>query len=177
MLTIGADGDRRLGALKFGIASRYLANLTSAIPLRNAATCRGAQDDDAKHFSSPGEGSLEGGHQRSRDPASDRVTSGDPPQVKPKLRSRLLAGGARIHVDFHADRHFNDLRGLPGHFGSPWSEQDELRPRDYKLVRIVNFASEIFASPTPLCFLLRRKRNSRDCAAKRQTNAESTGSY
>src|SRR4051794_20117228 len=61
MLIIGANGDRGLGALNFWIASRYLANLTSAIPLRNATTCRGAQDDDAKHFSSPGEDELEGG--------------------------------------------------------------------------------------------------------------------
>jgi hypothetical protein len=30
-------------------------------------------------------------------------------------RYRLLAGGARIHVDFHANRHFDDLRGFPGH--------------------------------------------------------------
>src|SRR5262249_12284298 len=32
---------------------------------------------------------------------------------------RLLAGGAHIHVDFHAAGHFNDLRCFPGHFGSP----------------------------------------------------------
>jgi hypothetical protein len=32
---------------------------------------------------------------------------------------RLLAGSAGIHVDFHADRHFDDLRCFPGHFGSP----------------------------------------------------------
>ena len=52
---VGADRDRGLGALQFGMfVSRSPANRTSAIPLRNATTCRGAQDDDAKHDSSPG---------------------------------------------------------------------------------------------------------------------------
>ena len=56
VLAVGADRDRGLGALEFGMfASRRPANRTSAIPLRNAATCRGAQDDDAKHDPSPGE--------------------------------------------------------------------------------------------------------------------------
>jgi hypothetical protein len=30
-------------------------------------------------------------------------------------RCRLFAGGAHIHVDFHADRHFGDFRCFPGH--------------------------------------------------------------
>ena len=30
-------------------------------------------------------------------------------------RFRLFAGGAGVHVDFHADRHFNDFWSLPGH--------------------------------------------------------------
>jgi hypothetical protein len=38
---------------------------------------------------------------------------------KDALYCRLLAGGAGIHVDFHADRHFDDLWCFPGHFGSP----------------------------------------------------------
>jgi hypothetical protein len=38
---------------------------------------------------------------------------------KDALYCRLLAGSAGIHVDFHADRHFDDLRCFPGHFGSP----------------------------------------------------------
>jgi hypothetical protein len=58
-------------------------------------------------------------------------------------RDRLLARGTRIHVDFHADRHFDDFRGFPGHFGSP-CKQDEFSPRGVKLVGIENFASEIF---------------------------------
>jgi hypothetical protein len=31
---------------------------------------------------------------------------------------RLFAGGAGVHVDFHADRYFDDHGGLPGHFGA-----------------------------------------------------------
>lgn len=33
--------------------------------------------------------------------------------------SGLLARSAGVHVDFHADRHFHDLRSFPGHSGSP----------------------------------------------------------
>jgi hypothetical protein len=52
---IGADRQRRLGALKLGmLASCGLAHPTAAIPLRNATTCCGAQDDDAQHDPSPG---------------------------------------------------------------------------------------------------------------------------
>jgi hypothetical protein len=50
VLIIAAYRDRGLGAPEFGIfVSRFPANRTSAIPLRNTTTCRGAQDDDAKH--------------------------------------------------------------------------------------------------------------------------------
>ena len=31
----------------------------------------------------------------------------------------LLARGASIHVDFHAHRHFDNLRRFPGHSGLP----------------------------------------------------------
>jgi hypothetical protein len=41
---------------------------------------------------------------------------------------RLLAGGASIHIDFHADRHFDDLRCFPGHFGSPSGETGRTPP-------------------------------------------------
>src|SRR5256885_12288795 len=55
VLAVGTDRDRCLDALKLGMfGSRCPANRTSAIPLRNATTCRGAEDDDAKHDSSPG---------------------------------------------------------------------------------------------------------------------------
>src|SRR3981189_31403 len=49
-LGVAAYRNRGLGASEFGIfASRLPANRTSAIPLRNSASRRGAQDDDAKH--------------------------------------------------------------------------------------------------------------------------------
>jgi hypothetical protein len=57
---------------------------------------------------------------------------------------RLFAGGARIHVDFHADRHFYDLWGLPGHFGSPCLRTGRTPRSALKLVSNENFASEIF---------------------------------
>jgi hypothetical protein len=40
-----------------------------------------------------------------------------PGQVAAK--SLLFARRAGVHVDFHADRHFNDLRCLPGHYSLP----------------------------------------------------------
>jgi hypothetical protein len=33
--------------------------------------------------------------------------------------SQLLARRAGVHVDLHANRHFNDLWSLPSHRGSP----------------------------------------------------------
>jgi len=40
-------------------------------------------------------------------------------------RRRLFAGGAGVHVDFHADRYFDDLGGLPGHFALLVKKPDE----------------------------------------------------
>jgi hypothetical protein len=63
--------------------------------------------------------------------------------------SRLLAGRAGIHVDFHADRHFDDLRRFPGHFGLSFlgSNRGELRPAN-KVIRIKNFAPAKSYLPT-----------------------------
>ena len=35
------------------------------------------------------------------------------------LLAVLFAQSAGVHVDFHADRHFHDLRSFPGHSGTP----------------------------------------------------------
>jgi hypothetical protein len=59
-----------------------------------------------------------------------------------KLRRRLLAGGASVHIDFHADRHFDNLGGLPGHFGSPCNRTNFVLLNN--LVPFEKFASEIF---------------------------------
>src|SRR6202161_1226439 len=53
-------------------------------------------------------------------PVRERATPGGPPASNVKLTCRLLAGGARIHVDFHVNRYFDDLWGLPGHCSSPF---------------------------------------------------------
>jgi hypothetical protein len=37
---------------------------------------------------------------------------------------RLLPRRASVHVDFHADRHFDDLWSLPSHFGLPVAGRD-----------------------------------------------------
>jgi hypothetical protein len=55
----------------------------------------------------------------------------------------LFAGRAGVHIDFHADRHFDDLRRLPGHFRSPCS--GTVFALGSKLLRLKNFASDLFA--------------------------------
>jgi hypothetical protein len=47
--------------------------------------------------------------------------------VRDEMRYRLLAGGTHIHVDFHADRYFDDFRRLPSHLALPLIP-DEFRP-------------------------------------------------
>jgi hypothetical protein len=63
------------------------------------------------------------------------------------LRYRLLAGRAHIHVDFHAARHFDDLRGFPGHFGSPCISGRTSALPD-KLTRDEKFATKFFVFET-----------------------------
>jgi hypothetical protein len=58
----------------------------------------------------------------------EHAASGGPPaSIHEDNVRELLAGGAGIHVDFHANRHFDDFRCFPGHFGSPY-KPDELPP-------------------------------------------------
>jgi hypothetical protein len=53
-----------------------------------------------------------------KSPERELVTTGNPPPWKIRhCRFRLFAGRAGVHVDFHANRHFNDFWSLPGHFG------------------------------------------------------------
>jgi hypothetical protein len=40
----------------------------------------------------------------------------------------LLARSAGVHVDFHADRHFHDLRSFPSHSGSPKGIERDIAP-------------------------------------------------
>jgi hypothetical protein len=69
-------------------------------------------DSNSKHF--------EGGRRCVAVPGS-----GAAPQSAIHLRKNtrfpqaLFAGRAGVHVDFHAYRHFDDSRSLPGHFNSP----------------------------------------------------------
>ena len=52
-----------------------------------------------------------------RTPAAAR-SSRAPPEPGRTFRCSLLARCAGVHVDFHAHRHFDDLRSLPSHSGS-----------------------------------------------------------
>jgi hypothetical protein len=73
----------------------------------------------------------------------ERVTPQGPQVKTSSCRDRLLAGGARIHVDFHADRHFDDLWCLPGHLAL-LVDRTNSALRD-KLMGNENFASKIFS--------------------------------
>ncbi|MBB4371260.1 hypothetical protein GGD63_004058 [Bradyrhizobium sp. cir1] len=94
------------------------------------------------------EGTSRGGSQA--ETVSDKVSVCQKPIVterttcaERKLASRSLAGGAHIHVDFHATGHFDDLRGFPGHLALHFREFGTYPPAD-KLMRAEKFASEIF---------------------------------
>ena len=130
-VAVGADRNRSLRALQFGpLSPRCLANRTTAIPLRNAAAGGGSQNDDAKHDSSPGNPSIsEVAARPARRPRIGNVVTrcGPPPSKCFSYCSRLFAGRASIHVDFHANRHFDDLWRLPGHYGL-LLERDDFRP-------------------------------------------------
>ena len=82
---------------------------------------------------------FEGGHQHGQDPAIRIVSRLEVHLKSRELSRRLLAGGARIHVDFHADRHFDDLRRFPGHLALLFERTASVL-RD-KLLRNEKFAS------------------------------------
>src|SRR4051812_40057451 len=63
VFAVGADRNRCLGVLRPAVACR-MADRATAIPLWNAAACRGSQNDDAKHDSSPGRSKHFGGSRR-----------------------------------------------------------------------------------------------------------------
>ena len=71
---------------------------------------------------------FEGGHQQCHDPAIRIVSRRRSTLRRVKLSHRLLAGGARVHIDFHANRHFDDLWGFPGHLALLF-EPDDFRPQ------------------------------------------------
>ena len=55
------------------------------------------------------------------------VALGQPPRLESRIDSRagqidpthLFACGTGVHVDFHANRHFDNLRSFPNHFRPP----------------------------------------------------------
>src|SRR5260370_15431434 len=96
---IGADRNRSLGAPEFGMfGSRRLANRTSAIPLRNTTTGRGAQDDDAKHDPSPGDSRyFEGGRRHDHGPMIGNVSPLEV-HLKSELEAVALTCGRRTHT-------------------------------------------------------------------------------
>src|SRR5262245_5995806 len=112
---VGTEGNGGLGSLKLAeISPRCPAAGAAAVPLRDPAAGGGAQDDDAKHESvSWKHVSRWISDQRNSPHSGNASRPKDPPALNAKP-SPLLAGGAHIHVDFHAARHFDDLRCFPG---------------------------------------------------------------
>src|ERR1700739_5150132 len=96
--------------------SRRAADLASAVPLWDPTTGSSAQDDNAEHDPSPGNPS---GLDTTKVDFGPRASLASGHATRPKVHrcqsseanaGELLAGGARIHVDFHAAGHFDDFR-------------------------------------------------------------------
>ena len=77
------------------------------------------------------------------------------------MRYRLLAGSTHIHVDFHADRYFNDFRRFPGHWALPLLP-GEFRPCRLRYCGSKSSPVKSFAWNRHL-FMLHRKVISRVC--------------
>ena len=82
--------------------------------------------------------------------------------VRYEMRYRLLAGGAHIHVDFHANRHFDDFWCFPGHSALPLVP-DELRPCRLRYCGSKSSPVKSFAWNS-ICLCCAAKRFSRSCA-------------
>jgi hypothetical protein len=97
---------------------------------------------------------FEGGRRHGHVPMVGNVSRLEVHLKSNVMLPRLLAGGARIHVDFHADRHFYDFWGFPSHFGSLLFQlfNRTVSALADKLVRNEKFASEIFFKPVLMTF-------------------------
>lgn len=63
----------------------------------------------------------------------DREQHHDRRSIPAEIRgavARLFAGRTGVHVDFHANRHFNDFWSLPSHFRSPLERHGDLPNQD-----------------------------------------------
>ena len=82
--------------------------------------------------------------------------------VRYEMRYRLLAGGAHIHVDFHADRNFDDFWCFPGHSDLPLIP-GELRPCRSRYCGSKSSPVKSFAWNS-ICLCCAAKGFSRSCA-------------
>jgi hypothetical protein len=95
-----------------------------------------------------------GGRPDAPSPCGERRHSQQSTSVKMLIRrKRLFAGRAGVHIDFHADRHFDDLWGLPGHFADLLLNRDDFLPT-IRVIQFKNFASDYFVA-TSNVFVLR----------------------
>ena len=105
-VAVDADRNQYLGALKFGMIDK-LPRLTGTTTRNPFAL------GTFKHF---------GGGRRccAQSPERKHRHSGQSTSVEMRsCRKNLSAGRTSVHVDFHANRHFDDFRSLPNHFSSP----------------------------------------------------------
>jgi hypothetical protein len=70
---------------------------------------------------------------------------GDAPEPGRSLQGGLLARRAGVHVDFHTNRDFNDLRCFPGHFD--FSNVAARVPNERKAMSAVRMAQARVLSP------------------------------
>ncbi len=172
---VGADRDRGLGAPQFGIfASRLPAHRTSAIPLRNAAAGRGAQDDDAKHDPSPGASRRLKIRNRATNaarwtPASDTIPQSGTCQARKSTCVRCEAVAAAYLRVAHAYMLISMPTGTSTIFGAFQAIlallllPDELRPCRLRYCGSKSSPVKSFAW-NPHVFMLQCERISRSCA-------------
>src|SRR3954469_5640362 len=143
VLAVAAYRDRGLGASEFGsFASRFPANRTSAIPLRNPAPRGGAQDDDAKHDPPlPETRTLNTHSKRERQNVSrwtpdkthshnrERVTPGSPPRSKRERTASAYLRAAHAYMLISMPTGTSMIFGAFQAILALLLEPDGLRPR------------------------------------------------
>jgi hypothetical protein len=98
--------------------------------LRTSAKCKGRSPRSVARIGDVKQSSVRNAELKTSEVAADIVrnplsgsvvtTSRPPPWKYEAVAFRLFASSAGVHVDFHANRHFDDLWSLPGHFQVPF---------------------------------------------------------
>ena len=142
------------------LGSRFPANRTSAIPLRNTTTCRGAQDDDAKHDPSPGISNalnstfnykrFEGGHQHVHGPDSGTCHAWRSTCVKREAYAAAYLRAAHAYMLISMPTGTSTIFGVFQAILALLVETGRTPPSQYKLARTKSSpVKSLVANPSP----------------------------